>query len=626
MINLSSRPVCTFNSEADAQIRSCISEVLTEMERRYGVELVNVSWGNPQFAFQWQFRPSSFNARIVLGENFVIALYDFIASNSAEANLVYQGRISEYSNCYLIPAHGISKLRTGVKLLLGALCSRGLVLLPTCLLMGSHFRPILDGNEVASFISSYEAASGVEKGARQIFQYMPRILRSTNWNKFEDVCIFEVAELQRAHREYITGLRKEPFCASPVPWFFFLTELFAKYPGRVSFTHEELADYSNWAQLRGEDFISFRVYIDRATNWGNRKNRFELAEGGSAGPLRRKKIARGVSAIQAKVEMADFSSHEGLVQYYGSLRNRNRSGFDWMSSKSAYPGREHIDVRNLSIIWVRLFKEFLHHRTHIKGFESDKGVTAALNLFSDYLFLYLPWWDELFGTGRIKVPLSPGDFKRYAFVARAVDVPVNEMPMTLLEVLKLRRATAGSRRAALAVIEGFFDFVELHYSDDECIVGLAFKNPLSKKFDLPRAKKPRKTTKIPFSKSVYPYLRNYCYAVEAFGEHLQTLCMSGGLVANVKRITNALWLDAEEFGFIPFVRQRDKVTPLFRVPNVFNFRWRELDPALGCDNPVFIPHLTKLRLLIATVECGLRVIGLRWLDVKSRLFINPFNE
>jgi hypothetical protein len=598
MINLSDKLVFHPNSNWDLRIRACISEVLDEMSRRYGPERPNISWKYPQHAFQWQFRPANFSQKIRLDEEFVRMLFEFIDESSSKGNALYQERISKYTDNFRTPANGISSLKCGIKLLLALMWSRNLILLPTSLLMGSHFKPIDDNNELLNFAENFNPESHAGIANRQMFQYMPRIIRSTSWQKIEDVSIFEVSELHKAHREFLSGNYPNRFCASPVPWLFFLTQLSENFPSRIGFSSMDLVAYSTWAQLDVSGRMSFSSYLEKFVPKSESPNR--VAPSGVDAPVMRR-LPKSKKSGQSTALVTDESSHDAVLNYFRALSKQSRAGFEWMRAPAAYIGREHVNVNQLSTVWYRLFSEYVFHRVHIKGFESEKGVYSALNLFADYLFLYLPWWKELFPESAVVFPVLPGDFTRYIFIKRNHEMPLEQLPATFFEVLKLRRTTAGAQRAAISVVHDFFDFVLLEYADKEEVIGSNLKNPISKKFDIPKSRAPNKTTKIPFSKVVYPYLLSYGYAVEAFGERLQDLCASGSLDANTKKITNALWLDAAEFGYIPFVRHRRKVTPLMMVPNVFDYHWRDFGESLDNFKTLFIPHLTRLRLLISAI-------------------------
>ncbi|WP_218512003.1 hypothetical protein [Variovorax sp. dw_308] len=126
----------------------------------------------------------------------------------------------------------------------------------------------------------------------------------------------------------------------------------------------------------------------------------------------------------------------------------------------------------------------------------------------------------------------------------------------------------------------------------------------------------RVTKGIP--KQIYGYLLFYCYAVEEFGMRLEALAKSDALPHDRRALGTAQRFETGAFGEVPQMTYRGHSYPLTAVPNVFSWAERELklpEPAGG--SVVYLPHCTVLRLLITSLETGLRLQSVQWLDRES---------
>lgn len=117
---------------------------------------------------------------------------------------------------------------------------------------------------------------------------------------------------------------------------------------------------------------------------------------------------------------------------------------------------------------------------------------------------------------------------------------------------------------------------------------------------------------------IYGYLLFYCYAVEEFGMRLEALAKSDALRHERRALRTAPRFETGAFGKVPQVTYRGHSYPLTAVPNVFSWAERKLklpEPAGG--SVVYMPHCTVLRLLITSLETGLRLQSVQWLDRES---------
>lgn len=192
------------------------------------------------------------------------------------------------------------------------------------------------------------------------------------------------------------------------------------------------------------------------------------------------------------------------------------------------------------------------------------------------------------------------------------------MPATLLDMVALRRSTKETAAAHIRQLAAFFSFVEIHFADEEEVAGRSFRNPLNTSFDAPRIKVRNKTNKEVIPKHVYGYLLFYCYAVEEFGMHLERLAIDWRLGRERGEMLRAQRYNSETYGLKPVVRFRGAEFLLSTVPNVYQWAEREvLDADTGLPRDVYVPHCTTLRLLITSLETGLRCQSVQWLDKHS---------
>lgn len=616
MINKSDCIVICAVSNLDSQIRKCLNTVLAHLDVRYGAFADQYKWRGGH-GFQYMFSASNIRADIEIGSEFLRTALAFSALNSRNEGL---GELLDGFEHILKerrpPASSIAAIKQGIKLLLVELWNQGVILLPTVFSPGTYFSPVVVNNELYSFVKKFKPPHVhdriSEEDARRLFYYLPRIILSTSWNKVEDVHLIEFAELHRAQRLFMLGRNSAPFVTSPVPWVLFIVELLKEFPDRVNYTEEDLINYSQWttgniAEQDFADYLPKKIQKNDSDSLPKRRYAHEPSN-----------AQRSEIKTDELVPLAKSNGHDNALAYFRRCSGIKRNGIDWISESLRYPGREHVSLEKFILPWRGAMQAFLMHRKNVKGYEDENSITFSLNILADYIFLYLPWWKELYPDSIVPLPFSPKDFGRYAFFYRSANEPLENFPATFPVLLNLRRKTDDSAYAALKQVHLFFRFVELHFSEDESVAGPNFRNPIFREFDLPRVKKPFKTTKVVFPKGVYKYLVHYVYAVEAMGEYLLGKCLANEFSIDKLRLISGLrWLDASILGFIPFVRVNDKVIPVCQVPNVFSWVTRLVKKDGAPSGECFIPHLTTLRLLIAAIEIGLRVAGLRWLDRRT---------
>lgn len=618
MINTTDRIVLCPVLDLDATIRQGINSVLAHLEKRYGQPPARVKWDSAH-GFQYLFSAINVRSDTKFSGKFLDTALAFSAlrsRNEGLSNLLNQ--FEENLHGLRPPACAIPAIKQGLKLLLVELWQQKAILLPTVFSPGTHFDPVPIGNEVYVFTQKFNpesSAEGIAEGdARRLFYYMPRVLFSASWGNVEDVSLDELAELHRAQRLFMTGQGGMTVITSPVPWVLFLVELRKAFPERVSYSSGDLVKYSQWTtgNILEQTFADFMPERKKA----------EPKASPNSLPKRRKAY-RGANKnlsekdIEEFAELAKSGLHDNALIYYRDFTGKKRGGFDWLTDLPRYPGRDHVSLENLVPYWRQALKAFLKHRKEVKGYEDEKAITTSLNHLADYLFLYLPWWKELYPDSIVPLPLAPKDFGRYAFFYRSADEPLEQFPATFPELLKLRRGNE-SRYAALKHIQLFFRFVESFFSEEKEIAGPDFRSPIFDEFDLPRVSKRTKTSKVVFPKGAYCYLVHYTYAVEAMGEYLLERCLANEFSIVELRLLNQMrWLDTSMLGFVPYIRVRGSLTAITRIPNVFQWVARYFKSDEEGPAQRFVPHLTVVRVLIAAIETGLRLSGLRWLDLRT---------
>ncbi|MBL8474608.1 MAG: site-specific integrase [Methyloversatilis sp.] len=615
MVNTTDGIVLLETNNLNDAVRLAIEAVLSHLTVRYSSPPKRIKWASPH-GFQYLFSDANIRKNANFDGEFLTTAFQFSGLDSQNRGASdYFNQLDKYLHGLRPDACAIASVKQGVKLLLVELWKRKVVLLPTVFSPGSHFDPIPIASELYSFIQSFDhntASKGVvDEGARRLFYYMPRILFATTWGTPEDVSVKELAVLHRAQRLFMTGKSDIRFITSPVPWSLFLSELQKSFPSRVNFSPDDLIGYSQWAAsgMVEHSYAEFLTQQRNIKSYSLPKRR-RLFDYSSPKNHERNEVLLGLSNSKFHADALKY-----LKQYFGG----NRRGLDWLDDESFhYSGREHISLNGLVPFWRQAMKDFLKHRKQVKGYEDDKSVTASLNHLADYLFLYLPWWKEIFPKSTLALPSAPKEFSRAAFVSRSSDLPLEEFPETLLSILKVRRSSKDSQYAALKHIQIFFRFVESAFSEDENIAGHNFRNPIYGEFDLPRVAKRTKTSKVVFPKGAYSYLVHYVYAVEAMGEFLSSKCMGSEFSEKkLLALKKMRWIDTAEFGFVPLIRFKGRVTHLTQVPNVFDWEVRTFKDSRNIKEEHFVPHLTTLRLLMVAIETGLRLAGLLWLDKRT---------
>lgn len=521
--------------------------------------------------------------------------------------------ISDYLHSATLSAVGIQTVRAGFKLVLVDLWRQGILLLPTTFIAGPGFQSHLFENELLEWMLAFDPndskIGGGKTDARRMHWQGPRVLWASTWKRVEDVSILDIADLHRAQLRYSRGAHPHRIAGSQFPFLLLAAELAASFPERVSFSADDIAKYSTWSTADEIFNIPLREFSQEEPGTRSRYR-----------TIRIKVIETTATSTEAEAptspafaEQPRDSIHAAVLVALKKHASKRTGPLDWRDHVPRYSSREHIDISELSKVWIDCFRAYLHYRTEVEGFRTDKDVFSALNILADYLFFYLPWWKELFPATKLSVPFTPKDFIRYSFVFRTTTESLEVFPMTLMDLISLRRPSKDSAYVAIQQLSRFFRFIEVNYHDDEQVAGPNFRNPIDPEFDLPKLKRRSKTTKAVIPKSMFGHLLFYCYAVESFGEHLLQQALAGTLEASQPALSQSLRFDCDALGFRPRFRYRDREFSLDSAPNLFSWHKRKL-VRNGVQTEVLVPHLSSFRLLITSLETGLRCQSVQWLD------------
>lgn len=641
MINLTDHIQLLVTAESlDSAIRTTLTKVIDHLTVRYGMLPSRPKWDSAH-AFQYFFRRDRIQPNARFDEPFLHRSLSF--SNSSMSN--------EHSDDFFVPlkplitgpypaASGFSSIKQGLKLLFVEMWQQGHILLPSIFYSRPYFRPVTPEHEIYAFLIRYEDSSAAASSTprdhlscvdcQRMALNMPRVLWTTSWRVIEDIDIFELAELHRAGCLFHAGEYQPHLSVRNAPLMLFLSEVLRTFPARAQYNGDLLRLYSRWLMGRYYQKTSFADFVNASVAESDKLcTRYEGSSKASVGdsdshldgmaPPRPLKVGGSTHDASEMKRLAQSKLHSDALEYFKeSTKYRSFAGVASDEGVFNYPGREHCSNPESMKLWRRAFRQFLHYRRQVKKCETYKECAGSLSILEDYLFLYIPWWQEIFPNVHIIFPSSPKLFTRYPFVDRSEKDDDVLLPRTLLQMVELRRATPETQYPVLKHLAAFFSFVEGFYSQDEEMAGPAFRNPIVDKFDISRIKKRTKTSKVPFPKNTYAYLLYYGYALESFGMFLQERAKSGLLSASyARRLSRARFIDANAIGFVPFVRFRNTITPVHWIPNVYIWAKRRIRVGERRSMDVWLPHLTNLRLCVAAIELGLRLVGLRYLDRRT---------
>jgi len=579
------------------------------------------------FAF---FMVDELNANHVYGEAFIHAAFELSKvhyySKSPSSQLIKSLLFGKPNR--KVSDSNLVVFRSGLKTVLLHLWHHRILMLPLTFKSGTSIRDSAYDElltEVALLFWNYEQSRAIKPQLHASlgswsddgFEKAHRVVWATDWHSFEDIEIDKMAEFHSAVLKNKSG-----FPTTHWPFYNMLCELLNQRETRVNFKCDDVKHYGHWLNGRYYSKYSFdefrrnlelikkeRAIAQSENNLLNfRKRRARKRE--KLGDLTGVDFSKP-GLIVLLEQSASRNDHDAAIRYFSHAPRLQRT----FASTDPYPGRLDIDVASLSRFWLRTFHGWLKFREH-QGYEGDESARASLRIFCDYLFLYLPWWAELYPQNQLTLPASPADFKRFDFLVPSGKV-VAEWPVSLLEIVKHRRRTIGARGQVVSELSFYFDYLVGHQNLYPEFDGVVLTNPIIMKLDFPKGKRtiPSKTNKVPFTRKVFPYLLRYLYALESFGVRLQQLALEGHLNGFAGRHSEAFV--PEDHGHSIQLDFNSQVHHIRQVPNVFSIAKRTMRGLNGNVVKVHIPQLATLRILIVGLETGLRIQAVQWLDRRT---------
>lgn len=614
MINTSDRPiVLRTGRELHDAILSALSNALDQLQPQLA-SLTRPKKIN-RHPFSIVFGLLNHQPNVLFDANFIEATFDISQDISRNTSSKFaRESLRAYLRNHEVPGDSIPEIKRGLKLVLIDLWRQRALLLPSVFTTAANFPIQTVDHPLLKWLRSLTpvAPKPTDKGnteARRLYFYGPRLLWATDWVTPSDVSLTDIGALQRAASLYRT--QRSPVVigsAQQLPFTALASRALAAFGEQVSFNADDLSLYSQWAlgnHISGQSFDEFKS--------SRRSSKPTAPDSRASGPRR----TRSEKVLPDPTDTPNV--HEALKARFSALRQSNRGDTDWTKREApSYPGREHIDLSAIAPAWVTAMRAFLHHRAHVKELRSQAEALSVLNILADYIFFYLPWWNELAASPLTTPPASPRDFTRFKFFTRHSSRSPDDLPVPLLDVIRWRRNSKATIATAVQQLALFFSFVETHFADDEAIAGKNFRSPIKPEFDAPRINTKNKTNKEVIPKHLYGYLLFYAYGLEEIGIKLERQALDGTLQGNAAFNPRARWLRPEDFGISASVKHRMSCHPLHEVPNIYSWAPRKLAaPDDVAREVAYVPHCTVLRLLITTIETGLRGQSVQWLDKRT---------
>lgn len=272
------------------------------------------------------------------------------------------------------------------------------------------------------------------------------------------------------------------------------------------------------------------------------------------------------------------------------------------------------------LAWLKYQEKFIESQ-RARGLKTYRSYRRSLAVLNTFLF------STLLAAG-IPPPL-PNQFNRKHIEGDGFD--------GLLKQLRSGRSS-DTMQHLLYQLSAYFDYMAAHSTSDEVLSG--FVNPFVDT-DYPIVKRRSGTNKAAFESELFPYLIQYCYAIESFSTHLSEMVHFEqiNLYAEKYRadIKSKNWNDAQKiiqtakFGYIPLVFYKnpsfDPSSPKSRSNEPMKYEpltliSRSLIPIIDSavknqDSWVFYPQLNYIRHNIIALETGVRSIHIRWLDRRT---------
>tara|TARA_R100000789_G_scaffold98394_1_gene102164 strand:- start:2548 stop:5256 length:2709 start_codon:yes stop_codon:yes gene_type:complete len=255
-------------------------------------------------------------------------------------------------------------------------------------------------------------------------------------------------------------------------------------------------------------------------------------------------------------------------------------------------------------IWDKMFDGYILHREQT-GRTANERRKGAFNVLADYIAIMLPAY-AMTSTENIDMPDIPRKFTRYPFIDQTYRPTF--FP-TYLEYLQKRGLADTSRQSHLYTIQDFFEWVQLNAASGEFaeVVGPSFQCPVHRK-DIPFVPRPSGTTKVPFTKEVYPLVFIFLYEVERIGMYLEANPEIAKKICKFTAQPSDHIIDLRGLNVEFSITYHDETFRITQIPQRL---------VVGCKRATRGINLGALRLLIFLMEAGKRGQSGQWLDLDS---------
>ncbi|MCG7645079.1 hypothetical protein MHM87_05680 [Alteromonas sp. Cnat3-28] len=312
-----------------------------------------------------------------------------------------------------------------------------------------------------------------------------------------------------------------------------------------------------------------------------------------------------------------------LPKHINRIKRRNKHSQNWwafLHESDVYPGREHIKIHSLFPDWLSALEYYdAHGRARGGAAATLKTRRSQLRILVDYVFLYIPWYQEVNNHPDILIPYKISDFKRWAFWSNeplklARNKP--EPPLTAKEYYKLRRSET-TLSSFVNECSDFFDYVIAEHSDAESfndlLIDESFNNPVNKDYDKEGSGKRRPTDKVAFPRKVIPFVLAAFDEFENVNYRIQQSILNGTidgekfrseLIKNEGMIIPADWDETFE------LKIDGKVIPVDIFPSLLSL----LELVDSGKKRIFAFN-SVFRMLRTAMHIGSRVQNTQWLDI-----------
>lgn len=337
-------------------------------------------------------------------------------------------------------------------------------------------------------------------------------------------------------------------------------------------------------------------------------------------------------------KVTDFESqlkNGSPEEIFASLKNGRRpQGFEWCTCD--YYNIDPKVYGELMYEWVILFSSYLHVLSRNKLSKSVRlEQIAAIRLFLDYLFAYLPAWVKCNPKSFIKTIPSIHELDRFIHFVQldyqdendddAETQPVEfTPPKTYYQVLPLRRS---SKTLGIMIrrLHMFFEHCKSNarflYKKHHIKIADDFENPINIDLDVPGSGGRGTTNKIVLPMASIPLARRYMELLNDVGMELRTKILSGN-IASSKDLYQSDWIDLKAFG----LERKIEVSPnnkettqgilIEKIPNCFHWKYDTYNTG-EFEIKITLPWLSTLRMLMVGLFAGQRIQGAQWLDINN---------